>query len=126
MKTNLKIHLNGGEIEMRCDIMQMHKPFVNLKESLSNTFEAVLIEKKHLNLQTQIDLTDMLACWIVIFDENKEFVSVKPHTYKSMALFQVFIKEPYMLILPISYKLVFGDILSISFDDEEGKCGELL
>jgi len=126
MKTNLKIHLNSGEIEMKCGIMQMHSPFVNLKEILPNTFDAVLLEKKHSNLQTQINLTDMDACWIIMFDDNKEFVSVKPHTYKSKAQYQVFIPEPYMLFLPLKSKLAFEQILSISVVGEEGGDSELL
>ncbi len=126
MKTNVKIHLNDGEIEMKCDVMQMHNPFVNLKETLPNTLDAVLLEKKHSNLQTQIDLTDLAACWIVLFDENMELVSVKSHTYKSKAQYQVFISEPYMLLLPINNKLAFEQILSISVVGEEGGDCEFL
>jgi hypothetical protein len=126
MKTKVKIHLEDGEIEMQCEVMPMEKPFVNLKEILPNIIETVLFEKKHANLQTQFELTSLESCWILIFDENKEFVTVKPHFYKGNAPFSIFVPEPYILILHSNQKLKFENILSISTIGEEGGDYELL
>ena len=121
MKTNVKIHLNDGEIKLQCEVKQMESSFVNLKEILPNTIEAMLLEKQHSSLQTQFDLTDLDSCWILLFDENKEFVTVKPHFCQSEAQYQVFITEPYMIVLPVSSKYPFERTLSFEIDEEENE-----
>jgi len=101
---------------MQCEVMRMQSTFVNLKEILPNPIETVLFEKKHTKLQTQFDLTGLDSCWMIVFDENREFVTVKPHFYKGDAPFSVFIPEPYILLLPSNQKLKFEDITKIEID----------
>jgi hypothetical protein len=115
MKTNVKIHLKEGEIEIQCELMQTESTFVNLKELFPNQIKTMLFEKKHTGLQTQFNLSNVNKCWILLFNENKEFVGVKPHLFTSKANYQVLITEPYVLLLAADNKLVFEEIVSISF-----------
>ena len=99
MKTNLKIRLESGEMEMPCRRIPLHSTFVNIKKLISDQQEAVLFEKRHAALQTQFDLSESGVCWLLTFDANKEFVSAKPNYYQGAAPFSVFIPEPYVLVL---------------------------
>ncbi len=122
MKTNVKILLKVYDEEMLCEVLPMMSTSINLKELLhKNKKEPILFEKKHDNLQTLFDLTDVEPSWLLVFDENKEFVTVKPHFRQSKAKFQMLITEPYVLIIPENRKFRFDRVLSFIIDEEKNE-----
>ncbi len=73
-----------------------------------------LIEKKHEFHQTQFDLTNIENCALIIFNKNKEFVTIKPliKNYKSPISF--FISDPYVILLKLNKQLLIDNIFSLN------------
>jgi len=116
MKTNVKIHLKDGEIEMQCAYIAMNDSIINVKESLSKESKVFLFDCKHSYLQTQFNLTNTNSLWLITFDEKKEFVTVIPHFHRTNAPYSIVIREPYVLILDGDIKLKFEDITRIELN----------
>ncbi len=74
----VKIYLKGETQNLSLGYLPNKELNVNGKALLENYQCGCLIEKKHEFIQTQFILKDSGPCLLVIFDMNKEFVTIKP------------------------------------------------
>lgn len=114
MKTKLMIYADS-DIELVYKHLHFEEKNVKVNDLLTNGVEPTLFEKKHDELLTQFDFTEVDSCWILLFDRNGLFQTVKPHTYSEKAISQYTIQDPYLLILPKSYKIKFDAITHFNF-----------
>ena len=117
MKTNIKIHLQDGKIEMQCSYVAMSKASIEVQNFFKEGSKAIIFERKHNFLQTQFILNQIAPCWLVVFDENKIFTTVKPHFYRGEAPFSMIIPEPIVLLLPADQRFDFEEIESIELSE---------
>lgn len=115
MKNSLKtfkIYFKNGVIEMPLGYRSLKTTIVECKAILQQFPIGCLLERKHLFLQTQFDMTDSSNCWLLVFDEHLQFVTAKPFVdCKSNMSF--FIADPYVVLIPFDNSLPLDRIESL-------------
>ncbi len=119
MKTKLCIHLSDRKMEISCLEQEMKTAIVEVKLLQNQNYKAILLSREHQGLQTQISLTQAKSCWLLTFDENRNFVTVIPHFYQGDAAFSIMIPEPFILLLEASEKWKFEDIIRFEITEDE-------
>lgn len=111
----IKIHFEVNECLLSLGYVPNKSLVLNCKELLHSFKNGCLVERKHSFMQTQFDLSDCTPCLLVIFDENKLFVTIKPIFKKPTAPLSFFISDPYVFIIPPNTNMINESILSFEF-----------
>ena len=115
MKNSLKtfkIHFANEVIEMPLGYWPLETTIAEGKAVLKNFPNGCLLERKHPFLQTQFDMTDSSSCWLLVFDDQLQFVTAKPFV-DCKANMSFFIADPYVVLIPFDNSLALDRIESL-------------
>ena len=109
----IKFQLLNSEEVMPLGYVPLKNTTVSGKKILKYFPKGCLIERKHPFLQTQYDVTDTGDCWLLVFNEQKQFVTAKPfYTFNGVPS-SYFISEHYVVLLPYDWQFRIKNMASI-------------
>ena len=119
MKTIIKFHLHDGSIKIPGEYKELKTDHIVVKDLTQNNREVFFLEQKNLNFQTQYILTGADSCWLLVFDNDRKFVTAKPYLAENISSFSFFIHEPFIVLIPTDQSFQFEHIQSIEININE-------
>ena len=95
----LKIQFTDVSLELALGYLNLDKPSLEVAPLMEHYETGCLISSSHGYQQTQFILTGADPCWLVEFNERKEFVTIKVCANSKSAPISYLISEPYVIIL---------------------------
>ena len=116
MKTIIKFHLHDESIKVPGEYKALTTDHIVVKDLTQNNRKVFLLEQRNSIFQTQYILTGADPCWLLVFDNERKFVTAKPYFAESISSFSFFIPEPFIVLLPTDQSFQFEYIESMEID----------
>ena len=112
-KKSVRINFHDDSKTLTFGFHLIFKTYVDVGEVLHDHPDGCLFMRCHKFLQTQLILSDVRSCRLIVFDESGRFVSLKIHDMAVDAPASMFIPEVFTLILPTGSGLLKENISSM-------------
>jgi len=123
-KKTFKLLFTEDEKIISINSSGMNETFLIAESIFSAHPNGCFLYKKHEFMQTQFILNNSKPFVMLIFNEDKKFVSAKKYAGNQKAPFSVFISEPYVFLLLRETVSSFNDIKGFEFTDENTEVAE--
>lgn len=92
--------INGEKIILPCQTIEVYEPVMVVKSLLGEKSKILLLEVKHLQINTLLDLTNVIPYELWYFDQEKNFTAKAFSFQNKNQLFQIQTQARYIALIP--------------------------